>query len=84
MLLISHVAVFVSIAFDHKGSFYIPETLFSTFQVIKDHDGNVTISQRARVCHKDQTADTMPDITPAYPVTIPVVGAVLNLAPNGK
>ncbi|CAG2227042.1 unnamed protein product [Mytilus edulis] len=54
-----------------------------TCMVIKDHDGNVTISQRARVCHKDQTADTMPDITPAYPVTIPVVGAVLNLAPNG-
>ncbi|VDI35929.1 Hypothetical predicted protein [Mytilus galloprovincialis] len=54
-----------------------------TCMVINDHDGNVTISQRARVCHKDQTADTMPDITPVYPVTIPVVGAVLNLAPNG-
>ncbi|CAC5402111.1 Acyl-CoA-binding domain-containing protein 6 [Mytilus coruscus] len=55
-----------------------------TCMVTKADGDNVTISQRARVCHKEQKADTMPDTTPLYPIDINVVAAELYLVPNGN
>ncbi|VDH90577.1 Hypothetical predicted protein, partial [Mytilus galloprovincialis] len=55
-----------------------------TCMITRTDGDNVTISQRARVCHKDQTADTMPDATPLHPNDGLVLGAVLYLVPNGN
>ncbi|XP_052095282.1 uncharacterized protein LOC127730776 isoform X2 [Mytilus californianus] len=55
-----------------------------TCMISKADGDNVTISQRARVCHKEQTADTMPDTTPLHPIGNVVVAAVLYLVPKGN
>ncbi|XP_071157215.1 uncharacterized protein [Mytilus edulis] len=55
-----------------------------TCMITRTDGDNVTISQRARVCHKEQTADKMPDTTKLYPKAFDVIGAVLYLVPNGN